>query len=446
MSDIHLSRDLLAARSRGEVSHQDLLAIALQHLSRHCPHCRDEILAWRRRREGTSPGQLVDALNYLVRRESPRTVEERRQTLNARLRELLALSAAEREARVSADPGRFALPQLAWLLLETCRRKITSDPEEAESLAALAMLILWYCPEGVEGARELLVRAHAYSAACCHQQGDLVAADESIRAARHQARIHGLSDPVLQAEIDALEGALRHTERRLPVAVTLLRRSALLYRISRRPQRAAQVLLRLSAAHRDGFELRQAIEATREALVHLSGREDRDLLAWGRHRLAWYLCEAGLYDEAELVALKTARLEMGASDGQDRCREIWLQGRIAAGRQRPQDAERSLRIARKEFLRQGRPQAAALVTLDLVDLYQQMGRRDEVRILAEALPAALGDDSAQRDVTAALFVFQRAARGGDLTPGLLRRLHRLLEQRFRARLETWPDALVANCQ
>jgi tetratricopeptide (TPR) repeat protein len=428
MSDIHLTRDLLEASSRGEITHHEMLQIALQHLSRHCPHCQEEILAWQRQRRGSTPQHLLDAVAFLLRREAPEAVVERRRTIKARLRELLAMPRKDREQRVSDHPEAYGSPHLAWLLLQVSRSKIASETVEAESLAALAMSVLWQAPLADDGSRELLARAHGYSAACCHRRGEHRLAEESFRAARYQVLHHGLTDSLLLAELDSLEAALRHDQRRLPAAVILLQRSALLYRLGGRPQKAARALLQLSTVHSETFHLSKAIDTTREALAHLVQRRPSSLLARGRHYLAWYLCDAGSFVEAEQVALENAGIEIPEDDRQTRSRQMWLLGRIAAGRGRPGDAERALRIAQNGFLRNGSPQNAALVALDLAQLYLGQGREDEARGLAEALPAHFGGYGRHPELLSAMLWLQRSARAGRVSANHLRRLQRLLRR------------------
>ncbi len=431
MSDIHISRDLLAASSRGGISHHEMLQIALQHLSRHCSHCQEEILAWQRQRRGTTPQHLLDAVAFLLRQEEPEAVVERRRRIKARLRELLALPQQDRERRVSDHPEAYGSPHLAWLLLQVSRSKIVSETAEAENLAAVAMSVLWHAPVADDGSRELLARAHGYSAACCHRRGEYLLADESFRAARYQVLRHGLTDSLLLAELDSLEAALRHDQRRLPAAVILLQRSALLYRLGRRPQKAARALLQLSVAHSETFQLSKAIDATREALALLAPQRPSSLLACGRHYLAWYLCDAGRFVEAEKVALENAGIEIPEDDRETRSRQMWLLGRIAAGRDRPRDAERALRIARENFLQNGSPQNAALVALELAQVYLEQGREEEARALAETMPAHFGGYGRHPEILSAMLWLQRSARAGRVSPNLLRRLQRLLRRVFK---------------
>jgi tetratricopeptide (TPR) repeat protein len=433
MSDIHISRELLAARARGELGSDELLQITLQHLSRRCSHCEEEILAWQRQRPGRGhPQHLLQAITALLERESPESIAERRQRSRQLFRELAAELPGERDRRVHEAPEVFGSTHLAWILLEASRGQWERDLVEAENLAALAMTVLWYAPATDDHSRELLVRAHAYCATCCHRRGELSLADESFRAARHLVLRYGLSSPLLVAELDALEGALRQDQRRWPAAIILLDRAAVLYRLSRRRRHAARVLLQLATVYGDAFETRKAIQAARDALALLSEDRDGELVARGRHLLAWFLCDAGCYLEAERMALESARFEGAEGDRRAEARQLWLQGRIAAGRARPRDAERCLEIAQNTFLRRADPLVAAMVAADLALLHLQEGRPAEARAVMEALPALLVAGGATPDVLSSLLWVQRCARAGSMTRDILRRLQRLLRRALRS--------------
>src|SRR3954465_3799278 len=47
LSDIHITRELLRAVARGELSEHGFAQIETQHLESLCPVCRREIQAWR---------------------------------------------------------------------------------------------------------------------------------------------------------------------------------------------------------------------------------------------------------------------------------------------------------------------------------------------------------------------------------------------------------------
>jgi hypothetical protein len=186
------------------------------------------------------------------------------------------------------------------------------------------------------------------------------------------------------------------------------------------------MLFCMGAVYGERFQFSRAIDATREGLALLSPTHHRRLVYHARHKLAWYLCDAGRFAEAERVALKNAPEEGDEISPLHLCRQMWLQGRIAAGRSRTRDAERSLWAAQRGSRDYGHPQDAILVTLDLAHLYYREGRSDDVRRLVETLPSQCSEPGMNQQVLVVLVNFVRTLRSGGVTNNLFQQLKRWL--------------------
>jgi hypothetical protein len=98
----------------------------------------------------------------------------------------------------------------------------------------------------------------------------------------------------------------------------------------------------------------------------------------------------------------------------------WLETRIALRSGRWQEAEHHLGGLLQRFVAAGLGYEAALVMLDLVTLYLELGRRGEIcRLAEEQLPTVLALDI-HRQAAAALVTFHQAAAGDCVTPALVR--------------------------
>lgn len=142
LNDIHITRELLRAVARGELSERALAQIQTQHLESLCPFCRREIRAWlEEQMSSPGPAYLLETFPAVLNRHGPE--------LEARLREserdfedLLARPREERLFRIDRARSRFRGPFLAERLIQESRRRTLADPGEALHLAELARAVL----------------------------------------------------------------------------------------------------------------------------------------------------------------------------------------------------------------------------------------------------------------------------------------------------------------
>ena len=107
----------------------------------------------------------------------------------------------------------------------------------------------------------------------------------------------------------------------------------------------------------------------------------------------------------------------------------WLQGKIAAGLGRSEEAERIFLEVRDGFLAQGIGYDAAMVSIeDLALLYVREGRVADVKRLAEEIFPIFQAQDVHREAVAALMLFQEAARQEQLTVQSVREYARYLQE------------------
>ncbi len=426
MSDIHITRELLRAVARGELSERALAQIEAQHLESLCPVCRREIQAWRE--EGTAEvgyELALQALPAVLGRHASDLMKQTRQA-ERDLEELLAIPPAERLVRVGRSRSRFRGPVLAERLIQESRRRTPANPGEGYDLAELARAVIHRSPDHPD-TFSLLSLASAQMANSCRAGGDLRQAEEHFRHVHYLVRNQGVTDPLALAQIDHLEGSLRKDQRRFAEAEELLTRSAMLFRISGSTVETARVLLILGELYFHQGLLNRAIEMVQTALERLPPEEEPRLYLNGRHNLALYLAEAGRYAQAAGLVAADEDLYRRHPEPWTQLRLSWLRGKIAAGLGDAVEAERFFRETRDGFLRQGNGYDAAMASLDLALLYLKEGRTADVLPLAEEMAALFEAQDVHREALAAVLLFQEAARRDEVTAGMVRELAARLE-------------------
>jgi tetratricopeptide (TPR) repeat protein len=166
----------------------------------------------------------------------------------------------------------------------------------------------------------------------------------------------------------------------------------------------------------------EAIAVLLEATPMIESEGEPRFLLILRSNLAVNLCLLDRYSEAEELLPGLKRLAAENANALDLVRLLWLEGRIAAGLGRREEATVSLSRVREEFISRGIAYDVALVSLELAVLYLQEGRTTEVRALARQLGPILQVQGLHREALAALTLFRDAAEREAVTLDLARRL------------------------
>ena len=153
----------------------------------------------------------------------------------------------------------------------------------------------------------------------------------------------------------------------------------------------------------------------------------RDIL---HGNLALDFCHVGRFDEAADLAQKVRKVAAELGDAIRLLRVTWLEGRIAAGLGRTEEALSLLAQARQGFAARKMGYDVALALLEEAALLLDEGRTAEVKALTRDLPAVFAAEEVHREALAALRLFHEAAGREAATAELARRVLRYL---FRAR-------------
>ncbi|HKH47741.1 MAG TPA: hypothetical protein VKM72_24040 [Thermoanaerobaculia bacterium] len=389
MADMHLTRELLSVIARGEIPGLVLEDTMLGHLKSLCPHCKREMEEFARERDaevrGDNPTPSFEAVFTVLSRHL-RDLRRAHDRARRDVEMLLALPQEERIASLRRSRTRYRGAQVAWLLLQESRARVTVSPEESEHLADLARLVIQYSPGGV-GTMDLLALATSYMANACRTAGKVGEAEAHFAYVRSLITHQKVTDTEILARIDHMEGSLRMKQNRFKEAETLLSRAAMLFSVAGEAAERARALITLGGMYSFQGELIQAIETIKAGLRDLPAQE-RYLYLCGRYNLASLLTESGKYWEAAEILREDEELHREFPEPWTQLRLVWLRGKIAAGQGDEEAAEQRFLAARAGFLGQGYAYDAALVALeDLAVMYLRQGRTAEVKQLAKEMIA-----------------------------------------------------------
>lgn len=456
MANVHLTRELLRAIDRGERTPGDLVGVVTAHLFNLCPRCRKELEAYRRELGGSTGApasapvsdsgssgneigdEEIDRRYHLaiervrdrlrgfdgIQRLEARAAADERQA-RRRLAELLALPAGERLERLRTAPEHFAEPALAELLIEEAHRAVSGRPRDAEALAALARAVLQH-GEHTGYTAELYARALAHGANALRVRGELCRADDLLGQARFLLGAQAGGDRTVRAELDSLEGSLRRDQRRLNEAESLFIRAATAWALEQNSVMTARNLLKLGVVLREKGDPERSIEYLVDAADRLDPETEPRLSLYARHNLADSLNDAGRPREARELVEETRPLWTHHSDPLTDLRRFWLEGKIAHSLGETAEAEHAFLAVRDGFLGQGIGYDAALVSLDLAQLYACDGRTADLKRLAEEIVPVFEAQDVHREAAAALMFFQDAVRAEQITLHFLHDLARYL--------------------
>jgi tetratricopeptide (TPR) repeat protein len=452
MPDVHLTFELLAAADRGELTTHQITLLALEHLRALCPPCDVQVQAFldaqrETRQAGAAGGQADRALAALsprVRRAAARLlarlegqVAGERSGADRDLAELVRRVDSGEEGpateRVERARTRFRSVLLGFRLLDETRASLPDRPRRALAFARLAERVALRLADPHRGLGPL--RGEIGGLALAHQGNalraldDLRAADAAFARARWLLDEWGVSDPATLGEVDALEGSLRRAQRRFGASERLLRRAAVHWTAAEEPLGLARTLVTLGSLYFHSGRPREAFAAAEAALAALPANAPARLRLCAAHNRVFYLCELGHFDLAAELLAEARPLYEAFGDPWTRLRLAWVEGRIAAGLGRREEAQERLEAVREGFAAAGATYDTALVSLELAELHLAAGRPAAARRVASETVPLFAALEVPRELAAALAQLRRAAaEEGALTAALLREVGRAVRR------------------
>lgn len=345
----------------------------------------------------------------MVDERSQEEAKEGRKEAERNFRILLRCSQPDRLMKIRRARTRFRGTWLASLLLEESKKHMAGDPQKAYELAETAGAVLRVTRQG-PGMADLSARAAAYRGNVYRLSGNPHEARKQFESGRDILRSQGVTDPLICAEMDSCEAVLEMEQRQLGRAEELLFRAIALYALGGAHEQIGHPLVTLGLLYYHRGDYAKAIECTQAAIDAIPPERDRRLYLSARYNLSLYFCEAGYHHAAAETLLADHDLYAQFSDPYTRLRLLWLEGKIAAGFERMEEAEKAFLATRNGFILQGGGYDAAIVSMDLALLYEKQGRTSEIRQLAREMKKIFAAEDVHREAIAALLLFEDAAK------------------------------------
>lgn len=360
-------------------------------------------------------------------------------------RALLAARAAEARseaeeawARLKGFPPRDRrllvdhVPEFqTWALCERlCAESVraaAADARQAVELAELALRIAARIPGEESWRARVQGYAWAHVGNARRVASQLPAANEAFDRAWSLWRVGAEADPgwLEEGRLLDLEASLRRDQRRLPDALELLDRALA---VASTEVRAGRILLNRAFTLEQMGDHLLALDSLERAIpLGDWQREPRQLFGLQFNR-AVNLCHLGRHCEAAELLPQVREIAIELRNGLDLIRVRWLEGRIAVGQGRKEDAKEALAHVREEFAALNLAYDSALSTLELAALYLEDGRIQEVKDLALEMAPVFRAQGVHREALAALQLFRDAAEQETATLDLARRLVHYLER------------------
>jgi tetratricopeptide (TPR) repeat protein len=342
----------------------------------------------------------------------------------------IAAEPQERRRRRVLDEPRFQTWGFFELLLDRAYASIQEDARAAEDLLRLAVdMAGQLSPAGYgPGAGETAqARAWIWLANILRVQGDFQRSEAAFQTAeQHLSR--GWLDPLDEALLLELKGALRRGQRRFEEAVELLDAAIEIYREVNEPHLQGRALGIKGLTLQYTGDFTGAADCFRTSLFLVDGLREPRLMLTSQYNLICCLHDAGQSAEAASLIVDARRLTEQVGGRSDLLRLRWTEGKIAAARGRLETAEAILREVREAFAESSLIFDAALVSLDLATVYLRQHRAEETKRLAAEMIPVFRTREVHREVLAALIVFQQAAELEQLTAGLIEEIAARLRQ------------------
>jgi tetratricopeptide (TPR) repeat protein/DNA-binding XRE family transcriptional regulator len=312
----------------------------------------------------------------------------------------------------------------SWAVCElACAETLEAAPHSADralELAELAVRIAELAPGEDLWSRRIQGYAEAHLGNALRVHGKLQGSEEAFRRALPLWKAGAPGDPGLlnEARVLGLEASLRLAQQRSAEALELLNRALAVDH----PEESRYLLVNRARALEQLGDYAGAVAALRQAVPLLDERQEPRQLWVVHFTLLSNLCHIHRFAEAEALLPDVQTQAERLGQGLDLVRTLWLQGWIAAGQGRREEAIQDLEQVRREFTAQEIPFDAALVTLQLATLYLEDGRTAEVRELALTLAWIFSAEGMHPQGLAALRLFREAAEQEAVTVEVARRL------------------------
>jgi tetratricopeptide (TPR) repeat protein len=336
-----------------------------------------------------------------------------------------------RQCLLVSNSGRYRSRMLCEHLVEESLEAGFQDVSRAVALARLAVTIAGLLKAEDRGGESALdglrARAWAQLGNACRVNADHPAAESAFERAEALCAA-GRMDLLDRARVLDLKASLRRDQRRFAEASQLMDEVIAIYHQLGQWHLVGRSLKQKSMICGEAGDGESEIALLRCALGLLDPEEEPRTFLAARHNLILALHESGRSREAFALLFHTRPLYLKAGDRMNLLRLRWLEGSVALGLGRLDQAEVAFREVRGAYVELGLDYDAAVASLDLARVYAQQGRGDALRDLAEEMLAIFRSHSIHREAMAALLFFCQAVDMEKAEVGLIREVAGFLKR------------------
>jgi tetratricopeptide (TPR) repeat protein len=287
----------------------------------------------------------------------------------------------ELPAHLRGLAGYEALLERSWSLRH-------DDPRQMVQLCELATVVaagLSAKRLGRERVRDLQSRAAIELANAYRVIGRPEEAQASLNEALEFFRM-GTQDRLMAARLFVIQAQVSGDRRNFATALAAFDSAISVYREFGEPHQVGDTLIKKGMYCGYACRTDEALKLLTEGLALIDPSTHPELALLAIHNLANILVDCAKYREARTLLWRNQPLYQRYGGRVLRLKLRLLEGRIHAGIDEPERAERDLDEARRGFAEIGQPYMATLVLLDLAVVHIRQGRDDDAR--REALEAA----------------------------------------------------------
>ncbi len=428
MAEIHPTPEVLEQFVLGRLATPEMREIS-RHLLTGCSQCHEmiaglwepadddqEALPWEE--SATVAEGMGDAYDEVLDRVFARvmaaeaTIGAQRAAGERLFEELMQLPEARRHLLLS-NSHRFRNRMLCEKLIEASHEAGFNEPPRAIENANLATVVAdRLTPEdcgGDEALSSLRARAWAQLGNAFRVNVRLVDAERAFATA--QSLLEEGSVALLdRARVHALLASLRLDQHRFAEAHQLYDRAAFVYKKLGQWSLLGRTFLQKALVCYESSDGEGEMRLLRQALDLIDPQADPRVFLAARHQLIYALNGSGRSREAFALLFHTRPLFLRTGERMNLLRLRWLEGQVALGLQRLEQAEVAFRETREGFEELGHGFDAALASLDLASVYVQQGRAADLRQVAEETLAVFQAHHSEQEMLAALLALRDAAR------------------------------------
>jgi tetratricopeptide (TPR) repeat protein len=364
--------------------------------------------------------ELLNASRDEVFRDGTGSAHLARLAVEISGRILAARQAAQRDRQDRPEP--LPTPASALALPALPANTTADDVEGAHDAFAL-------CPAGdLALLAGLAARAHAQFGNALRVLTDMDAAGKAFEAAEAQLVAYPSIGPLDKARVLDLQASFYLGLRQLETSARLLDRVIAIYgRLGQRGLLGRALNLKAIVLGHQG-DLRGRLALLQRALNLIDPQTDARWFLAVRHNIIVTLLADGCPREAFALLFHTRPLYLKMGDRWSLLRLRWVEGQVAHGMNRLDQAEAAYREVSEAFVEGGHAYDAALASLDLAVILAQQGKTAEMRLLAHQMVSFFEARQLHREAMAAYLVFCDAARADQAGLNLVREVSSFLQQ------------------